>query len=293
MTLVEFAERLGVSDRVVSKWERGGDAATPRPVNQAVLDTFLAKAGAETQGRFVGLLSTRGEAASQIVEPEENPGAASGRYSKHPLDGKLMVKIPEGIFLRGTESEPTWVDGFHIDVFATTNADYARFCTATGHRPPAHWGGARCPRELYAHPVVEVSWHDANAYAAWAGKVLPSAKQWEKSARGTTGTTYPWGNQRTAAKCNVRETGIGATTPVSQFHSGVSPYGVYDLVGNIWEWCSTTSTKGRYELKGSAWTSPFSRADPAAFNDANDFMRDDDTGFRCVVEGEDFPSSGI
>ena len=116
-----------------------------------------------------------------------------------------MTKIPEGIYLAGNDSEPIWVDDFYIDVFPTTNADYARFCTATGHEPPPHWEGVRCPRDLYDHPVVNVSWQDANAYAHWAGKALVSASQWEKAARGTTGMSYPWGNQKTAAKCNVRE----------------------------------------------------------------------------------------
>lgn len=290
MSLVEFAERLGVSDRVVSKWEKGGDAAIPRPVNQAALDTSLARSDANVQGRFVGLLSAGEVVASQLVEPEANP-VISGCYTKHPRDGKLMAEVPEGIFLAGADNDPTWLDAFYVDAFPTTNADYARFCAATGHEHPRHWGGARCPRELYDHPVVEVSWQDAYAYAEWTGKALPGALQWEKAARGTTGTCYPWGDQTTAAKCNVRETGIGKTTPVSRFHSGVSPYGVYDLVGNIWEWCSTTVTSGRYELKGSAWTSPFFRGDPAAFNDANDFMRDDDTGFRCVVSAVNFQAS--
>lgn len=282
LSLFDFAGQLGVSDRIVSRWEKGGGDVIPRPVNQAALDTLLARSDANVHGRFAGLLSVEGEPLHQLVEPEDNP-VETGRYSKHPQDGKLMTRVPEGISLEGKDNEPTWVDEFSIDVFPTTNADYARFCAATGHPTPRHWEGRRCPQELYDHPVVEVSWRDASAYAKWAGKSLPTSSQWEKAARGTTGTMYPWGDQKTAAKCNVRETGIGKTSPVSRFHSGVSPYGAYDLVGNVWEWCATTSTKGRFELKGSAWTSPLFRGEPAAFNDANDFMQDDDTGFRCVA----------
>jgi formylglycine-generating enzyme required for sulfatase activity len=126
---------------------------------------------------------------------------------------------------------------------------------------------------------VEVSWCGASAFATWAVKVLPTAWEWEKAARGTTGAVFPWGGNRTAAECNVRETGVGTTTSVSRYHSGLSPYGVYDLVGNVWEWCCTKTSAGRYELKGSALTSPLFRGDPAALNDANDFMQDDDTGF--------------
>jgi formylglycine-generating enzyme required for sulfatase activity len=114
---------------------------------------------------------------------------------------------------------------------------------------------------------------------------------WEMAARGTTGTVFLWGDQRTAAKCNVRETGVGTTTSVSRYHSGVSPYGVYDMVGNVWEWCSTKTTPGRYELKGSAFTSPLFRGEPAAWNDANDFMQDDDTGFRCACSADQMASA--
>ncbi|MFI9081187.1 SUMF1/EgtB/PvdO family nonheme iron enzyme [Streptomyces sioyaensis] len=285
MSLMDLAEKLGVSDRIISKWERGGSESIPRMVNQAALDTLLAEAGPDVHGRFIGLLSVNDPVPRQLIDPAETP-VMSGQYVKHPRDGKLMARIPEGIYLAGETDEPVWVDEFHIDTFPTTNADYARFCTAVGHRTPRHWEGGRCPRRLYDHPVVEVSWKDASAYAEWAGKSLPTAEQWEKAARGTTGTIYPWGDQRTAAKCNVRETGIEGTTPVSRYHSGVSPYGVYDLVGNVWEWCSTPTQPGRYELKGSAFTSPLFRGVPSAFNDADDFMQDDDTGFRCVASPE-------
>lgn len=282
MSLLEFSHKLGVSDRIVNRWETGGVDSIPRMVNQAALDTLLAQADPDVHGRFVGLLTASdGPALHQLVEPAENQ-IFSGRYTKHPRDGRMMARVPEGIFLAGAGNEPTWLDEFYIDTFPVTNADYARFCAATGHAPPRHWEGGRCAQALYDHPVVEVSWRDATAFADWAGKTLPSALQWEKAARGTTGTTFPWGDQKTAAKCNVRETGVGTTTSVSRYHSGVSPYSVYDMVGNVWEWCSTKTTPGRYELKGSAFTSPLFRGEPAAQNDANDFMQDDDTGFRCA-----------
>ncbi|MET8379462.1 formylglycine-generating enzyme family protein [Streptomyces microflavus] len=110
-----------------------------------------------------------------------------------------------------------------------------------------------------------------------------------RAARGTSGRNFPWGDQKTAAKCNVREAGVEGTASVSRYHSGVSPYGVYDMVGNVWEWLSTQTTPGRYELRGSAFTSPLFRGAPAVpndANDANDTMHDDDTGFRCVATPE-------
>jgi formylglycine-generating enzyme required for sulfatase activity len=205
---------------------------------------------------------------------------------RHPIDGKLMTLVEEGIYLAGENNEPVSLPAFYIDVFPTTNADYARFVAATGHPAPQHWNGNNPPDGIFDHPVAFVTWHDATAYAQWTAKALPTSQQWEKAARGTRGDTYPWGSQLTPAKCNVRESDLRTTTPVNRYHSGVSPYGVYDMCGNTWEWCSTESEPGRHELKGSAFTSPFLRCTPSTFNDASADMLDDDTGFRCVTPAE-------
>lgn len=283
MTTAEMGHKLGVSDRIVARWESTYETTTIRPVNQAALDTLLAMSDSDVHGRFVGLLAEGDAPPAQLVEPADNH-VLSGTYTKHPCDGRPMAEVPEGIYLAGRIGGPQWIDGFFIDVFPVTNADYARFVTAARKPAPDHWNGQRCDPRIYDHPVVSVSHSDAEAYATWANKRLPTAEQWEKAARGTTGSVWPWGDQPSAAKCNAREANVGTTTSVSRYHSGVSPYGVYDLVGNVWEWTATTSAPGRYHLKGSAFTSPTFRGEPAAFNDANDFMRDDDTGFRCVAD---------
>ncbi|MFC0429434.1 formylglycine-generating enzyme family protein [Kutzneria buriramensis] len=110
---------------------------------------------------------------------------------------------------------------------------------------------------------------------SWSGRRRPR----RPAADFTSTSTTP-------AKCNVRENGIGSTTPGDRYQSGISPYGAYDMCGNVWEWCSSETTPGRHELKGGAWTSPFSRATPSSFNDAAETMCDDDTGFRCVTPAE-------
>lgn len=296
MSIRAFAAHLGVSERMVSKWEAGGENIHPRPINQFALDSSLAASGADVQARFtrlVGALTPGAPRPSEETDaPRREPAPVPLPFNephqvRHPIDGKLMALVDAGVFLCGPENEPVFVPAFYIDVFPTTNADYARFTAATGHPSPRHWTRESTPPDgLQDHPVVFVTWHDATAYASWAAKSLPTGRQWEKAARGTRGDVYPWGSQLTPAKCNVRESDIRSTTPVNRYHSGTSPYGVYDLCGNIWEWCSTGTAENRYELKGSAFTSPFYRAAPSAFNDAASTMLDDDTGFRCVTPAE-------
>ena len=271
MSLREFAAHLGISDRMVSKWEAGGEQIHPRPVNQAALDTSLAQSSAEVRHRFEALLIVDAAATGAIEQV------------RHPVDGKQMVLVGAGLFLRGGDNDSHWLPAFYIDVYPTTNADYARFITATGHAAPQNWTDGTYPQGLGNHPVVFVTWRDAAAYADWTQKALPTSAQWEKAARGTEGKAYPWGTSVRPTKCNCRESGPGQTTAVDCHPSGTSPYGVYDLCGNVWEWTGTLSTPGRYELKGGAFTSPFARAMPSAFHDASLGMLDDDTGFRCVA----------
>ncbi|MFG2003446.1 SUMF1/EgtB/PvdO family nonheme iron enzyme [Spirillospora sp. NPDC048911] len=297
-TLLDFAAKLGVSERMVSKWEAGGENITPRAVNQRALDTFLAACTPDEQVRFaesIGLTVPAAPTQENALSSADTPADSSPdadipigdeHQARHPIDGKLMALVEAGVFFAGPDNEPIYVPGFYIDVFPTTNADYARFVAATDHKPPQHWENGEPPGDLLNHPVVFVTWHDAHAYAQWSAKTLPTSQQWEKAARGTRGDIYPWGSQRTPAKVNCREHGIRATTPVDCYASGVSPYGIYDMCGNTWEWCATETTPGRHELKGSAFTSPFLRCTPSTFNDASADMLDDDTGFRCVTPTE-------
>jgi hypothetical protein len=191
----------------------------------------------------------------------------------HPVDGKEMLLVDGGQFA-----------AFYMDSTPVTNEDYAKFVADADHRPPSHWPEGQMPDGLAMHPVVNVSYHDATSYAIWAHKRLPTARAWEKAAAGEHGYLYPWGNRPSVAKCNVRESGIRSTTAVGRYRSGISPYGIHDMTGNVWEWCNTETTVGRFVLKGSAFTSPFEAGQTTALNDAAADMTDDDTGFRCVGE---------
>lgn len=193
MSQREFAAHLGISERMVAKWESGGEKMHPRPVNQSALDVSLKSASDDDRARFEELLKASHQ---EGMEPQANYSDGSsliGRRVRHPIDGKLMTLVGEGEFLHVEAGESIFVPAFYIDVFPTSNADYARFVTATGHRTPQHWSQAgEPPDDLLNHPVVFVTWHDSAAYAAWAAKSLPTTHQWEKAACGERGDIYPW-----------------------------------------------------------------------------------------------------
>jgi DNA-binding XRE family transcriptional regulator len=182
MSVREFAAHLGVSDRMVSKWEAGGDAIRPRPANQHALDTSLALASAEAKTRFGQF------AVGRTVHIEATgPGSGVRHLVRHPVDHKLMTLVEAGAYTpEGAEAPVGWLPGFYIDVFPTTHADYARFVQATGHRPPAGWPGGRFVESL-ADGLVHIPWVDAEAYATWAAKALPTRMQWDRAARGEEG----------------------------------------------------------------------------------------------------------
>ena len=163
-----------------------------------------------------------------------------------------MVLIPAGEFIMGTDSRlpdegpehKVTLKAYWIDVYEVDNEQYKAFIDATGRRSPAHFRNRTFPAGKADHPVTEVTWYDAEAYCSWAGKRLPTDQEWEKGARGTDGRIFPWGNEFDASKANtpLHWTQLkqeGDTTPVGSFAEGVSPYGLYDMSGNVWEWTSS------------------------------------------------------
>jgi len=191
------------------------------------------------------------------------------------------------------------LEAFEMDMFEVTNADFAKFVEATGYQTEAEKAGEAGWR-AYAegkdnHPVVKVSWNDADAYCRWAGKRLPTEAEWEKAARGTEGVIYPWGNEWDPAKANTKQSGFRGTVAVGSFAEGASPYGVHDMAGNVWEWMAdwyqpypnstyqsdyfgekfkVTRGGGWFQEENLVTTSNRSATDPSAAND--------DLGFRCA-----------
>jgi iron(II)-dependent oxidoreductase len=156
-----------------------------------------------------------------------------------------MAEVPAGDFLMGSDlknadaaSHPQHtvkLKAYLIDKYLVTNAQYARFIAATGHRPPLEWKNGRIDQEALMYPVTLVNWYDAAAYAKWAGKRLPTEAEWEKAARGADGRRWPWGNQMDPKRLNTYYN-VGSATDVTTYASGASPYGVYDMAGNVDEW---------------------------------------------------------
>jgi DNA-binding transcriptional regulator YiaG len=281
MSVRIFAAHLGVTSRMVSLWEAAGVEIRPRPVNQAALATSLRLADQEAQRRFSREMATVVGTGDDLVEAPEV--AAARCLLRHPVDRKLMTLVPSGLAVLGHDDASEWVPGFFVDVYPVTNADYCRFVRETGHRVPMTWTGSRVPGGLAMHPVVGVSSVDVQTYAAWAGKQIPTDRQWEKAARGTDGRRYPWGNEPDHQCANTRESHLNRTTPVHWFPRGTSSYGVYDMQGNVCEWTIQHDGPSNWEARGGAFTD---RQGDGVANVRCKLGRDarrDNPDFRCVL----------
>ena len=157
-----------------------------------------------------------------------------------------MVLVPAGKFTRGSnladDEKPArsiYLNAFYMDQYEVTVGQYAKYLDVTGMEEPPDWIIMN-QIQHQKRPVVNVSWEDAVNYCKWAGKRLPTEAEWEKAARGTDGRIYPWGNEaptRLHANYGRKEWDDHmALSPVGSFEAGKSPYGIYDMAGNAWEW---------------------------------------------------------
>ena len=263
--------------------------------------------------------------------PQHVVTIASTKLSKTAPPG--MVEIPAADFdfeVRGIEIEGSdaigvdvaypWEDSarryhhqqikmnrFYIDQYSVSNAQFKAFLTATGYHPKddlnflKHWRNGTYPEGWANKPVTWVSLEDARAYAAWAGKRLPHEWEWQYAAQGTDSRLYPWGNDWNAAAIPVPEKGRALRAPDdgAAHPLGASPFGVMDMVGNVWQWTDEYVDEhtraailrggSYYQPQGSIWYFP-----QAYRNDQHGKLllmaaskdRAGTLGFRCVIDAE-------
>jgi formylglycine-generating enzyme required for sulfatase activity len=195
--------------------------------------------------------------AGLAIDPA-NPRLRRDRDSLEPAagetriwseDGRVMVWVPSGIFRFGASlhdhqivvdehpAGPREVAGFWLDRYEVTNADYRRCVDAAACTPPSKTDAYDDPNRA-SHPVLWVSWFQANAFARWAGKRLPSEVEWERAVRAGSNTRYPWGDVWEPDRGNIFDTDgndrWGAESPVGSF--AANAWGIHDLIGNAAEW---------------------------------------------------------
>lgn len=239
-------------------------------------------------------------------------------------DGAPMVLIPAGSFPMGVPPgdrdggrdeyprHEVILDAYYLDKFEVTNGQYIEFVRATNHRVPQHpkdtsrslWQKGMMPESVTDRPVINVDWYDAEAYCTWAGKRLPTEAEWEKAARGGDDRRFPWGNvEPTPKHLNYLQKWTGERTlmPVGSYEAGKSPFGVYDMAGNVWEWVNDWYDDRYYEkspaknppgptsgtqkvLRSSGWAveAPLVRIFTRVASDPKD--RNESTGFRCAMD---------
>jgi formylglycine-generating enzyme required for sulfatase activity len=221
-----------------------------------------------------------------------------------------MALVPAGEFIMGSsmgeaDEQPVhwvYVETFFMDKYQVSVSQYARFLDATSQEAPPDWSIMNRSQHQ-KRPIANVDWPEAKAYCTWAGKRLPTEAEWEKAARGTDGRTYPWGNEHpTKFFANVNRdnwNNHGALTAVGIFEGGKSPYGIYDMAGNVWEWVNDWYDPDYYKtspsknptgpstgeskvIRGGSWGSGPDSLRTANREIHSPSIRGLGTGFRCA-----------
>jgi formylglycine-generating enzyme required for sulfatase activity len=249
--------------------------------------------------------------------PTFTPAPLIGSTLVSPGDGMVMVYVPAGNFLMGSDKanvaqensdelpqHTVYLDAFWFDQTEVTNAQYARCvqggqCTPPGNSSSSTHSSYYGNRQFANYPVIYVDWNQAQVYCAWAGRRLPSEAEWEKAARGTDGRIYPWGSAAPDRSRLNFDSLMNDTSAVGSYPSGASPYGALDMAGNVWEWVNDWYNGSYYlqsparnpagpvsgtsrVLRGGSWVNSLLRVRSALRIGRDPTNRDFYLGFRCA-----------
>jgi len=211
------------------------------------------------------------------------------------IDGAPMVLVPAGEFMMGSndgeaDEKPerrVTLEAFYMDKYEVSTKLYAAFLQATGRAQPDDWSKQVALMGSGDRPVVNVTWHDADAYCRQYGKRLPTEAEWEKAARGTDGRKYPWGNEEPTNRHAVFATkwnGYRTLATVESYEAGKSPYGLYHMAGNVWERTSSDYENIAKVLRGGSWGSNARYVRSAARDKLFPSLGFNIFGFRCAQD---------
>jgi len=215
---------------------------------------------------LVGGLISVGLTIAYLIMVSKSSGGGAIPFATNPDEitddkGVSMRLVPAGEFTMGSETydnekpiHQVYLNAYYLDKYEVTNALY-QACVDAGICDPPHQTSSNSHSSYYGnsqfdnYPVINVDWNQAKTYCEWRGARLPTEAEWEKAARGTNGLTYPWGNAFDGTKVNFcdkncsfdwadnsYDDGYNDTAPVGSYPNGISPYGLYEMAGNVWEW---------------------------------------------------------
>jgi formylglycine-generating enzyme required for sulfatase activity len=238
----EQAEIKSISQRLEQKTDGNQNNKILLAIGGAFLTVLLVGGLFWAMSGKSPTIANTAKSNSEIVST--NTSANNSNKQNIPTAPTGMVYVPGGEFMMGRDdgtseaekpAHKVSVNPFFMDIYEVTNEQYLEFVKAANHKTPTDWKNGNYPNGQAKFPVVGVDWNDANAFAKWAGKRLPIEEEWEFAARGTQNFLYPWGNDWKDGNANV---GSQSFSEVGKFR-GASPFGIYDMVGNAWEWTAS------------------------------------------------------